>query len=501
VARLLAVVGLLGMALPAGTAMEPCSNVPPGAQHQVCLRSMLLDSDNRLNEVYQQQMLRGDDATRRALREAQRRWLGHRDHTCKVEKGIANREAWLAHVLRDAARTQCVIQETLARIGELESASASTAPESRPALVAEVQLAVEDTAYHVQSQRAHGSRKYYFEVIVEHGNINRNIEADIQLRVSNGRRYVATLYSIRPQERVLRDGAKDTSAEIRLPRLVIGVAADLDAGQFYRHWNGDWRGVPPGSGRGAHIPPGKYYTAAVGSSVALPPLLKEGILSVNFGSKPFAYQPPVGYFAFDDAMPTSERLSLLTSVPALTPGEDIAGEPLSRWIQRYWQWSRSFPKGETPTDDSTGERCTAKQSGPVFFLTGSSKSGTVSRTCVVPKDSYILIPLINVLTQVTPGKLADCEALMRPVKQVNASVTNLYFTLNGIMLQTPVNYRGASGCFELHDVSQDIGGLASGAGYWVVLKPLDVGNHELRLGGTFRADGFTQDIHCRIQVQ
>jgi hypothetical protein len=360
----------------------------------------------------------------------------------------------------------------------------------------------------MQSQRAHGSGKYYFEVIVEHGNINRNIEADIQLRVSNGRRYVATLYNIRPQERILRDNETDsntftgsTLSEIRSSQMVIGVAADLDAGQFYRHRNGDWRGVPPGSGRGAHIPPGQSYTAEVVSSVALPPLLKEGMLSVNFGSKPFVYQPPVGYFAFDDAMPTSARPSLLTSVPALVPGEDIAGEPLSRWIQRYWQWSRLFPKGETPADDSTGERCAAEQSGPVFFLTGSSKSDTASRTCVVPKDSYILIPLINILAQATPGTSADCEALMQPVRQVNASVANLSFTLNGVVLQTPVTYRGDSGCFELHDVSRNIAGLASGAGYWVVLKPLDVGNHELRFGGMFRADGFTQDIRYRIQVQ
>src|SRR5262249_53059345 len=150
-------------------------------------------------------------------------------------------------------------------------------------------------------------------------------------------------------------------------------------------------------------PPGQYHTAEVVSSVALPPLLKEGILNVNFGSKPFVYQPPVGYFAFDEAMPISGKSSLLTSVPALAPGKDIAGERLSRWIQRYWQWSRSSPKGETPADDSTGERCAAEQSGPVFFLTGSSKPDTVSRTCVVPKDSYILIPLINILAQATPG--------------------------------------------------------------------------------------------------
>jgi len=205
----------------------------------------------------------------------------------------------------------------------------------------------------MQSQRAHGSGKYYFEVIVEHGTINRNIEADIQLRVSNGRRYVETLYNIRPQERVLRDNETDsnpltgsTLSEIRSSQMVIGVAADLDAGQFYRHRNGDWRGVPPGSGRGAHIPPGQSYTAEVVSSVA-----------------------------------------------------------------------------------------------------------------------------------------------------------NLSFSLNGVVLQTPVTYRGDSGCFELQDVSRGIAGLASGAGYWVVLKPLDVGNHELRFGGMFRADGFTQDIRYRIQVQ
>jgi hypothetical protein len=224
------------------------------------------------------------------------------------------------------------------------------------------------------------------------------------------------------------------------------------------------------------------------------------MLSVNFGSKPFVYQQPMGYFAFDDAMPTSERLSLLTSAPAFAHGEDIAGEPLSRWIQRYWQWSRSFPKGETLADDSTGERCAAEQSGPVF-LTGSSKSGRVSRTCVVSKDSYILIPLSNMRAQVTSGKPADCEALMRPDRQVNASVAALSFTLNEVVLQTPVNYRGDSGCFELHDVSWGIAGLASTAGYWVVLKPLDVGNHELRFGGTFRADGFIQDLRYRIQVQ
>ena len=346
--RLLAAVWLLGVALPASAAPEPCSDAQSSEQLQACLWLTLRESDNRLNDVYQRQMQRGDEATRRVRRDAQRRWIGHRDNTCKVEKGIANREAWFARVRRDAARTRCIIRETLARAEALEAANASADSESRPIMFAEVKSAV---------------------------------------------------------------------------------------------------------------------------------------------------------FAFDDAMPTSERLSPRTSVPALAPDEEIAGEPLSRWIQRYWQWSRSFPKGETPADDSTGERCAAEQSGPVFFLTGSSQSGTVSRTCVVPKDSYILVPLINVLAQVNPGKPADCEAIMRPVRQVNASVSDLHFTLNGVVLHAPLNYRGESGCFELQDVSRGIAGSAGGAGYWVVLRPLDAGDYELRFEGKFRADGFTQDIRYRIQVQ
>ena len=505
-AQLMAVVWLLG-ALPASAALESCSDVQSDEQMQECLRSTLRESDNRLNDVYQRQMQRGDEATRRALRDAQLRWIRHRNDTCKVETGIAKREAWFASVLSDAVRTRCVIRETLARATVLEAASASADSESRPAMVAEVKSAVEETAYHMRSQHSHHSGKYYFEVTVEHSKFNRNLEADIQLRISNGRRYVATLYSIRNQDLVLRYGEKDSITiiggnlgDIRLPRMVIGVAADLDTGKFYRHRNGDWQGAPPGSRRGPNIPTGEYYTAEVVSSVSIPPLIKEEILSVNFGSKPFVYQPPLGYFAFDETS-KPETLSLLASVPALAPGEVIAGEPLSRWIQRYWQWSRSFPQGKTPADDLTGDQCATGQSGPVFFLTGSSKSGPVSRTCIVPKDRYILVPLINILAQVNQGKSSDCEAIMRPVRQVNASVSDLYFTLNDSILQTTINYRDESGCFELQDVSQGIAGPAGGAGYWVVLRPLEAGDYELRFGGKFRADGFTQDIRYRIQVQ
>src|SRR5262245_65679260 len=86
---------------------------------------------------------------------------------------------------------------------------------------------------------------------------------------------------------------------------------------------------------GVALPASAVMEPCSNVSLGAPLMLKEGMVSVNFGSKLFVYHPSAGYFAFDDVMPILERSSLLTSVPALASGEDIAGEPLSRWLQRY----------------------------------------------------------------------------------------------------------------------------------------------------------------------
>lgn len=486
---------------------QPCDDQLVWYSNYSCLLKVLREVDERLNEAYRRQLQDGSENDRGALRDAQRRWIAGRNSTCQIdERRNVTREAWINALVGDPIRANCVLQHTTARTAELESQKSAPSRES-PLFFSEIKPTTPESAYATRSQSAHRSGKFYFEVVVDHGKITRSIEADIQLRVSEGTQYVAATYSIRPQDLVIRLGDTDSVTivggnlgTIRLPRAVIGVAVDLDANKFFHHRDGDWKGKTPSSGNGLILPSGDYFVAEVSSSISMSPLIKEKVLSVNFGDHPFVYPLP-GYVAFDGGSQKPKEAVPLTSVPAVAPGAPIAGQPLSTWIQRYWQWIWSFPTGKTPTDDSQGASCDSEQSQTVFFLTGSPKSTPVSRVCTIPRGKYVLVPLINILAQVNAGTQVSCDALMRPVGQVNETVTDLSLTINGQTLLSPERYRAESGCFELRDLSSGVSRTAAGAGYWVVLKPLAVGNYDLRFTGKYRANGFAQDIAYQIRVE
>lgn len=487
---------------------QPCDDRLVWYSNHTCLLKVLREADERLNEAYRRQLQDRSENDRGALRNAQRRWIARRNSTCQVDERLnATREAWINALAGDPIRGKCVLQHTTTRTAELESQKSAPSRES-PLFFSEIKPTTPDSAYATRSQSAHRSGKFYFEAVVDHGKITRSIEADIQLRVSEGTQYVAATYSIRPQDLVIRLGDTDSVTivggnlgTIRLPRAVIGVAVDLDAKKFFHHRDGSWKGKPPSSGNGLILPSGDYFVAEVSSSISMSSLIKEKVLSVNFGDRPFVYPLPAGYAAFDGGSQKPKEAVPLASVPAVAPGAPIAGQLLSTWIQRYWQWIRSFPTGETPTDDSPGASCDSEQSQTVFFLTGSPKSTPVSRVCTIPRGKYVLVPLINILAQVNAGTQVSCDALMRPVGQVNETVTDLSLTINGQTLPSLDSYRAESGCFELRDLSSRVSGTAAGTGYWVVLKPLDVGNYDLRFTGKYRANGFAQDIAYQIRVE
>jgi uncharacterized protein YecT (DUF1311 family) len=206
--------------------------------------------------------------------------------------------------------------------------------------------------------------------------------------------------------------------------------------------------------------------------------------------------------AFGDEPQKSKTIIAPNTPFVVEPNTPVAGQPLPVWIQRYWQWARSFPPGESPSDDTTGANCNIGQSQPVFFLTGTSKSDSVSRECSVPQGQYIFVPLINVLAQTdTPSPKVTCDDFLKAVRQVNDSVADLAVTINGQPIESPTLYKGESGCFDLRDTSTGVSGKAAGAGYWIVLKPLDVGDYELRFSGRYQADGFKQDVRYQLRVE
>lgn len=184
---------------------------------------------------------------------------------------------------------------------------------------------------------------------------------------------------------------------------------------------------------------------------------------------------------------------------AIEANEKVAGQDLSVWIQRYWKWVRSFPKEQSPTDDKVGTRSSFKQKQPVFFLTGSNSPKSVTRYCNVPRGQYVFIPVINALIQATAQK--PCEDLLSPLSSVNESVSGLSIMVNGKPVDQKYIIKEGSGCFELNDISSGISGKAAGAGYWVILKPLDPGDYEIHFTGVYNADGFSQNVKYDLRVE
>jgi uncharacterized protein YecT (DUF1311 family) len=179
--------------------------------------------------------------------------------------------------------------------------------------------------------------------------------------------------------------------------------------------------------------------------------------------------------------------------------ELVQGAPLTLWLQRYWQWTRSFPANRNPSSDNTGSLCGIRQNQSVFFLTGSTKAEPVQRTCSLPRGKPVLIPIINVLADVQEQQGA-CQSYVNAVRRANESAREISLTING----EPIDVRAASaetGCFELANAGSGLTGRAAGAGIWVMLKPLAPGTYHVRFSGRYEADGFSQDVSYRLTVE
>jgi len=83
-------------------------------------------------------------------------------------------------------------------------------------------------------------------------------------------------------------------------------------------------------------------------------------------------------------------------LPGVFLPEDVAaGRRRSEWSKEYWRWAKSFPQGKGPADDPDGALCSQNQSGPLWFLTGSSGTAPIRRKCQILAPVHGLFPSYN----------------------------------------------------------------------------------------------------------
>jgi hypothetical protein len=161
----------------------------------------------------------------------------------------------------------------------------------------------------------------------------------------------------------------------------------------------------------------------------------------------------------------------------------------SDWTEKWWQWTYSIPWNKNPSYDDTGEYCNENQHGPVWFLT-QGFGHPVERTCIIPQNTALLIPLLNSECSYAEFRELKTEKELRKcAKNMQDFVTGAEASLNNITIFNAEKYRIQTDLFNFTLPQDNILNLtaqttqAVADGNWLFLKPLPPGKYELKVKG------------------
>jgi len=188
-------------------------------------------------------------------------------------------------------------------------------------------------------------------------------------------------------------------------------------------------------------------------------------------------------------------------------GEDLTDSPIvPPWEVSYedlaadwWQWVGSMPAPGHPLFDETGEQCDAGQSGSVWYLCGVfNKSNTAERDCTIPAGVSLFFPIVNSMwNNVGEDPLYTCDGLIDNVELATIYPHDIAAEIDGVPVEDIYLYRTyPDECFDQSwvngalfdlDPKDGLGGesMAAELGYFLMLKPLEPGDHELHFTGGF----------------
>lgn len=187
--------------------------------------------------------------------------------------------------------------------------------------------------------------------------------------------------------------------------------------------------------------------------------------------------------------------------------ENPFGKTWEEWTAKWWQWILSIPKEGNPGIDTTGKKFDANQNDPnVLFLVGTY-GGSAERNYTIPKGKALLFPIINFTTSYAeePALKTESELISRAKSDID-DIVNKEATVDGVELHEVDKYRVASLPFDITLPENNVFGLEAGLtravsdGYWVFLKPLTPGKHEIHAAGSCSSGKTTVDITFRLTV-
>ncbi|MGP1385783.1 MAG: hypothetical protein ACTS2F_19650 [Thainema sp.] len=132
-------------------------------------------------------------------------------------------------------------------------------------------------------------------------------------------------------------------------------------------------------------------------------------------------------------------LSPVHAATIVSPDSEVAGKTIGEWTVDWWQWALGQSSPNDAFSDTTGENAGVNQSGPIFFVAGTT-GGSATRTFTVPSNKYLLFPLVNVsISDIEDPSLSEQE-ISSQVTMIADLVDSLEATIDGVPIANPFDY-------------------------------------------------------------
>ena len=162
----------------------------------------------------------------------------------------------------------------------------------------------------------------------------------------------------------------------------------------------------------------------------------------------------------------------------------------SKWITHWWHWCFSDPFVPSPAEDPDGHITNVNQKDSnVFFLAGTF-GGEAKRTCTTDKSKAVFFPIVNDLISFAEYPHLESEYELRQYAKSDLDTTShLEARVDSQETDLDDIHRCQSSIMNLFLPVQIETGIvaketvAVSDGYWVFLKKLPKGIHEIYIRG------------------
>jgi hypothetical protein len=185
------------------------------------------------------------------------------------------------------------------------------------------------------------------------------------------------------------------------------------------------------------------------------------------------------------------------------------------WSTGFWQWLAAAPLDHNPGLDETGVDIGYGQSGSVWYLCPNFSGAASVRTGVIPAGISLFIALVAFETSSQEGYGTTEEELRGAADGIVDMVEGLSAEVDGVPLTDLYSYRFQSPELFSLTVPEDnvfdlwIPGVDTPAGtyypcvadgYYLMLAPLNAGEHTIHWTGAIPAFGYFPDITYHLTV-